>query len=65
MPAFERSWEVPMRQRLSINYFSDNDHKIEHTLEEFFKEMESTGLIPDKVYTIWGEIWSVCSIKKD
>ena len=39
MPAFERSWEVPMRERLSINYFSDNDHKIEHTLEEFLKEI--------------------------
>ena len=65
VPAFERSWEVPMRERLSISYFSDNDHKIEHTLEEFLKEIKSVGLIPDKVHTIWGEIWSVCYIKKD
>ena len=26
--------------------------------------MKSAGLIPNKVHTIWGEIWSVCSIKK-
>lgn len=65
VPAFERSWEVPMRERLSISFFSDNDHKIEHTLEGFLKEIKSVGLIPDKVHTIWGEIWSVCYIKKD
>ena len=65
VPSFERSWEVPMRKKLSINYFSDDDHKIEHTLSEFLKEIKSAGLIADKVHTIWGEIWAVCNIKKD
>ena len=54
-----------MRKKLSINYFSDDDHKIEHTLSEFLKEIKSAGLIADKVHTIWGEIWAVCNIKKD
>ena len=65
VPAFERTWEVPMRERLSINYFSDDDHKIEHTLEEFLKEIKLAGLVPNKVHTVWGEIWAVCHIKKD
>ena len=54
-----------MRERLSINYFSDDDHKIEHTLEEFLKEIKLAGLVPNKVHTVWGEIWAVCHIKKD
>ena len=64
VPYFERSWEIPMRKELKINYFSDNDHKIEHTLQEFIDEMKNSGLKIIEIKLIWGEIWAVCKINK-
>ena len=60
VPCFERSWEMPMRKKLGINYFSDNDHKIEHTLEEFKTEMNLSELTIEQIITNWGEIWAIC-----
>jgi 2-polyprenyl-3-methyl-5-hydroxy-6-metoxy-1,4-benzoquinol methylase len=60
VPAFERHWTIPMRKELGINYFSDDDHKIEHTLEEFYAEMAAAGLVVTHIQTLWGEIWAVC-----
>ncbi len=63
VPMFERSWEIPMRKKLGINYYSDNDHKIEHTLIEFKKEMYESEVHIENLYTIWGEIWAICRVK--
>ena len=63
VPLFERSWEIPMRKELGVNYYSDNDHKIEHTLIQFKKEMAESNLQIKTMHTIWGEIWAVCSVK--
>ena len=41
-----------MRERLSINYFSDNDHKIEHTLEFNLKKKFNYASNKNNVYTI-------------
>ncbi len=60
VPLFERHWEVPMRKELGINYFSDSTHFIEHTKEEFKKEMDDAGLRIDGIEIIWGEIWAKC-----
>ena len=51
---------MPMRKKLGINYFSDNDHKIEHTLEEFKTEMNLSELTIEQIITNWGEIWAIC-----
>ena len=53
-----------MRKELGINYYSDNDHKIEHTLNQFRKEMAVSKVQIDKLHTIWGEIWAVCKVKR-
>ena len=45
VPLFERHWEVAMRKELGINYFSDSTHFIEHTREEFKKEMNELNYI--------------------
>ena len=50
-------------KELNTYYFSDNDHKIEHTVKEFYEEMNSSGLIIKDLKTIWGEIWAVCIVK--
>ena len=63
-PLFERSWEIPMRKELGVNYYSDNDHKIEHTLIEFKKEMAKSNVEIEQLHTIWGEIWAVCKVKR-
>ena len=63
VPLFERSWEIPMRKKLKINYYSDNDHKIEHTIKKFSQEIKLSGLIITETHTIWGEIWAVCVTK--
>ena len=55
VPLFERSWEIPMRKELGVNYYSDNDHKIEHTLIEFKKEMAKSNVEIEQLHTIWGK----------
>lgn len=60
VPLFERDWQMPMRRAVGANYYSDSDHKIEHTLEEFSNEMNQAGLKIKSVSTLWGEIWADC-----
>lgn len=60
VPLFERDWQMPLRRELGVNYFSDNDHKVEHTLEEFTMELKAAGLHIAEKYTLWGEIWADC-----
>ena len=63
VPMFERDWQIPLRKELQINYFSDDDHKIEHTIEEFKKEIETCNFVITYMTTIWGEIWAECISK--
>jgi SAM-dependent methyltransferase len=60
VPLFERNWQMPLRRELGVDYRSDNDHKIEHTLSEFLTEISEAGLAPLEVKTLWGEIWANC-----
>tara|TARA_Y100001978_G_scaffold7258_1_gene6165 strand:- start:64 stop:825 length:762 start_codon:yes stop_codon:yes gene_type:complete len=60
VPLFERDWQIAMRKELDIYYFSDLDHKIEHTVDEFKKEMQKSDFSVKELITIWGEIWAVC-----
>ena len=60
VPNFSRDWQMAMRKELGIYYFSDNDHKIEHSINEFEKEMLASKLIIKEMKTIWGEIWVSC-----
>ena len=60
VPLFERNWQIPLMRELGINYFSDNDHKIEHSIMEFKKEMSDSKLIIKEIETLWGEIWVNC-----
>lgn len=60
VPLFERDWQLPLRKELKIYYFSDMDHKIEHTIEQFKKEMLKSELEIKEIYTNWGEIWARC-----
>jgi 2-polyprenyl-3-methyl-5-hydroxy-6-metoxy-1,4-benzoquinol methylase len=60
VPLFERHWTIAMRETLGVNYFQDSDHKIEHRIQEFEREMNLAGLTITKKLTLWGEIWAVC-----
>ena len=60
VPYFKRDWQVAFRKKLGIYYFSDNDHKIEHTLEELEKELGEANLVIKETITDWGEIWTKC-----
>jgi|688.fasta_scaffold514069_2 2-polyprenyl-3-methyl-5-hydroxy-6-metoxy-1,4-benzoquinol methylase len=60
VPCYERNWEVPLKESLGMNYFTDSDHKIEHKLIQFQNEITKSNLILTKVTTQWGEIWAVC-----
>ncbi len=60
VPLFERDWQLPLRRELGMNYFSDDDHKIEHRLGEFHAEINAAGLHADEILTLWGEIWADC-----
>jgi SAM-dependent methyltransferase len=63
VPLFERNWQMPLRRELGVNYFSDEDHKIEHRLEEFHAELAGANLQAVEVLTLWGEIWADCRRK--
>lgn len=64
VPLFERDWMMAMRKEIGVNYFSDDEHYIEHSLIEFSEEMKNSGLkLVDQV-AIWGEIWSECELIK-
>ena len=63
VPMFERDWQIPLRKELKIYYYSDEDHKIEHTIQEFKKEIENCNLQITYMSTIWGEIWAECISK--
>jgi 2-polyprenyl-3-methyl-5-hydroxy-6-metoxy-1,4-benzoquinol methylase len=60
VPHFERDWKMVLRKELGANYYSDDDHKIEHTLAEFQAEISKAGLRPVELQTMWGEIWADC-----
>jgi len=60
VPLFERHWTIALREKLGVNYFQDSDHKIEHRIQEFEREMNLAGLTITKKLTLWGEIWAVC-----
>ncbi len=60
VPLFERDWQIPLRKEIGIYYFSDEDHKIEHTLSEFKYEINLINLKIKEIYTLWGEIWANC-----
>lgn len=60
VPLFERDWQIPFRKEIGSYYYSDPDHKIEHSLEEFINEMGLSKLRIKEVFTMWGEIWASC-----
>ena len=33
-----------IKKELGVNYYSDDDHKIEHSIKEFYEEMTTSGL---------------------
>lgn len=60
VPLFERDWQMPLRREVGANYFSDPDHKIEHEIVEFNKEIVAANLKATEIVTLWGEIWADC-----
>jgi SAM-dependent methyltransferase len=62
VPLFERDWKLPMRRAVGANYYSDPDHKIEPSLEEFRDETGRAGLTIDELLTPWGEIWASLAV---
>lgn len=60
VPLFERDWQMALRRELGVDFRSDDDHKIEHTLAEFQAEICKAGLKPVELQTMWGEIWADC-----
>jgi 2-polyprenyl-3-methyl-5-hydroxy-6-metoxy-1,4-benzoquinol methylase len=60
VPLFEREWQMPLRRELGVNFLSDPDHRIEHTLAEFAAELDAAGLVAEEQMTVWGEIWARC-----
>ena len=60
VPYFKRDWQIAFRKQLGMYYFSDLDHKIEHTIDELKYELNEANLSIIEIITIWGEIWAKC-----
>ena len=65
VPLFERSWQMALRLELGVDFRSDVDHKIEHTVAEFCAELTQAGLVPNELQMLWGEIWADCRPVED
>ena len=65
VPMFERDWQMALRRELGVDFRSDPDHRIEHTIKEFREEICESGLDFYEMQTIWGEIWADCRVKKE
>ena len=65
VPNFERDWTIPLRKEINVSYFSDEEHFIEHTVDELMLELREAGLKPVTVTALWGEIWARCEIAAD
>jgi len=63
VPLFERDWKMGLRESLGVDFRSDEDHKIEHKLDEFLDEISKAGLLVNELSTLWGEIWANCRSK--
>ena len=63
VPDFRRSWQIPLKKELKVNYFSDIEHFIEPTLEEFISELKLADLKIINYKIIWGEIWCTSETK--
>lgn len=59
VPLFERDWRVPLKKELGMDYRLDGTHFIEYRQEEFFSEIEESGLRAVHSEFRWGEIWCV------
>lgn len=64
VPHFERDWQMAMRKEIGSYYYSDPDHEIEPTLDEFTSETRAAGLNIREVITPWGEIWAELEVVK-
>lgn len=60
VPMFERDWQMALRRELGVDFRSDPDHRIEHTIKEFRDEILESGLDCYEMQTVWGEIWAAC-----
>ncbi len=60
VPYFKRDWQIAFRKELGMYYFSDNDHKIEHTIKELEEELKEANLYMEETKLAWGEIWTKC-----
>ena len=60
VPDLERDWSIPFKKEMGIYYFSDKTHFIEHTEEEFRKEIKKAGLKTKSLTKNWSEIWAEC-----
>lgn len=65
VPLFERDWQLALRRELKVDFRSDPDHRIEHTLTQFKSEIQESNLEIRELKTIWGEIWAECRPLKD
>lgn len=61
VPLFERDWQMGLRRELGVDFRSDPDHRVEHTLAQFHIELEQAGLRVRDLRTVWGEIWANCN----
>jgi SAM-dependent methyltransferase len=60
VPLFERDWRVPLKRELGVDHRLDADHKTEHTLADFEREVAAGGLVLEECRVRWGEIWAAC-----
>lgn len=62
VPMLERHYHIALKRMLGMFPYTDNDHKIEYTMDLFEEEMEAAQLNIDHCEVRWGDIWAQCSM---
>lgn len=57
VPARNRDWTIALQEELGLNYFLDDDHKIEYTAQSLIKEIHRAGMKIKSLECSWGELW--------
>lgn len=60
VPTIEREWLAAYKKEIGMEYRLDRTHEIEFTKQEFFTEIEASGLKIDSFESRFGEYYAVC-----
>lgn len=61
VPAFDRDWRVPWKQKLGVEWRLDDTHFTEYTNAQLDSDIRAAGLLNQGIAARWGEYYAVAT----